>query len=66
VDAVPVPVSGTSPYENAVTRRLTPLTSESQAARVTDATVEFFERHPAPGVPASTSAHRATGDGHCA
>jgi primary-amine oxidase len=39
VDAVRVPVSDSNPYGNAFTRRLTPLTSESQAARVTDATV---------------------------
>ncbi|MEU2349854.1 primary-amine oxidase [Modestobacter sp. NPDC049651] len=39
VDAVRVPVSETNPYGNAFTRRLTPLTSESSAARVTDATV---------------------------
>ncbi|TFV47806.1 primary-amine oxidase [Blastococcus sp. TF02A-35] len=39
VDAVRMPVSDTNPYGNAFTRRLTPLTRESEAARVTDATV---------------------------
>jgi primary-amine oxidase len=39
VDAVRMPVSDTNPYGNAFTRKLTPLTRESEAARVTDATV---------------------------
>jgi primary-amine oxidase len=39
VDAVRLPISEDNPYGNAFTRRLTPLTRESEAQRVTDATV---------------------------
>ncbi|MCZ2817925.1 primary-amine oxidase [Modestobacter sp. VKM Ac-2984] len=39
VDAVRVPISETNPYGNAFTRKLTPLTTEKDAARLTDATV---------------------------
>ncbi|MGY1683457.1 primary-amine oxidase [Geodermatophilus sp. SYSU D01176] len=39
VDAVRVPVSDVNPYGNAFQRRLTPLTRESEAQRVSDATV---------------------------
>jgi primary-amine oxidase len=39
VDAVREPTSRTNPYGNAFRRSMTPLTSESQAQRVTDATV---------------------------
>ncbi|MGY1690402.1 primary-amine oxidase [Geodermatophilus sp. SYSU D01105] len=39
VDAVREPVSARNPYGNAFTRSMTPLTTEAQAARVTDATV---------------------------
>jgi len=39
VDAVRVPISDTNPYGNAFTRKLTPLTNELDAARLTDATV---------------------------
>jgi primary-amine oxidase len=39
VDAVRVPRSDTNPYGNAFTRRLTPLTRESEAQRLTDATI---------------------------
>jgi primary-amine oxidase len=39
VDAVRVPVSDTNPYGNAFTRRSTPITRESEAARVADGTV---------------------------
>jgi len=39
VDAVRVPISDTNPYGNAFTRKLTPLTRESEAQRLGDATV---------------------------
>ncbi len=39
VDAVRLPMSDTNPYGNAFARRLTPLTRESEAQRVSDATV---------------------------
>ncbi len=39
VDAVRLPTSDTNPYGNAFTRKLTPLTRESEAQRLTDATV---------------------------
>jgi primary-amine oxidase len=39
VDAVRVPISETNHYGNAFTRKMTPLTSEKTAARLTDATV---------------------------
>ncbi|RBY82535.1 tyramine oxidase [Geodermatophilus sp. TF02-6] len=39
VDAVREPVSDTNPYGNSFRRRLTPLTRESEAQRVTDGTV---------------------------
>jgi primary-amine oxidase len=39
VDAVRLPMSDTNPYGNAFGRRLTPLTRESEAARLGDATV---------------------------
>ncbi|MGY2075074.1 primary-amine oxidase [Blastococcus sp. SYSU DS0828] len=39
VDAVRQPVSEVNPYGNAFTRRMTPLTSEAEAARLADGTV---------------------------